>query len=105
MATFNHVKRCREARSLTRDDLATLANISSEFLQAVEEDGGELSVGVALRLAQALGVTVEPLSAQAANVRATATMQAAAIYFFMLNIPFTILFYGFIIYKKHVTVK
>lgn len=61
VATFNHVKRCREARSLTRDDLATLANISSEFLQAVEEDGGELSVGVALRLAQALGVTVEEL--------------------------------------------
>ena len=65
MATFNHVKRCREARSLTRDDLATLANISSEFLQAVEEDGGELSVGVALRLAQALGVTVEELFAVA----------------------------------------
>lgn len=68
MATFNHVKRCREARSLTRDDLATLANISSEFLQAVEEDGGELSVGVALRLAQALGVTVEELFAVAGSL-------------------------------------
>lgn len=71
VATFNHVKRSREARSLTRNDLATLANISSEYLQAVEEDGGDLSVAVALRLAQALNVTVEELFAVEGSLSAT----------------------------------
>ena len=105
MRIGRRVQEIRKMRKLSQADLAELADISVPYIRHIETALKKPSLESVVKIADALGVTVEPLSAQAANVRATATMQAAAIYFFMLNIPFTILFYGFIIYKKHISVK
>lgn len=58
---LNRVQELREARSLTLEELAKRVDSSPRLLAALEQDGCVVTVDVALKLARALGSTVEEL--------------------------------------------
>lgn len=58
---LNNVMKYREARNLSREELARYADSSERFIRALEECESTASVDVALKIAKALGMTVEEL--------------------------------------------
>lgn len=57
----------REAKSLSRYQLARRANVSPETIESIETRGTATSVVNAVALAQALGTTVEDLMGEKAS--------------------------------------
>lgn len=57
----NHLREERALRNLTQADLATLVGVSRKTINTVENDVFIPSTVLALRLARALGTTVEKL--------------------------------------------
>lgn len=63
MATVGErIREVREARGWTQEKLADAAQISKGFLSEVENRGKNLSLGVLLRIATAIGASVEYLA-------------------------------------------
>jgi putative transcriptional regulator len=63
MALRSKVREHREAKGLRQDDLAREVAVSRQTIIAVEKNGYTPSTELALRLARALGTTVEELFA------------------------------------------
>ena len=63
MALESSVRRIRESRAMRQQDLADAVAVSRQTIIALERDGYTPSTELALRLARALGVRVEDLSA------------------------------------------
>ncbi|BAS27339.1 substrate-binding domain-containing protein [Limnochorda pilosa] len=67
----------REARGLTQEQLARLSGLTRQTVSAVEQERASVSAASALRLARALGCTVEELFALEAPVGVTARWAGA----------------------------
>lgn len=61
MALRSRVRQFRESKGLRQDDLAREVAVSRQTIIAVEKNGYTPSTELALRLARALGATVEEL--------------------------------------------
>ena len=57
----NDIKRLRKALGLRQEDLAQRCGVSRQTIVAVENDKYDPTLPLALRLARALGTTVEEL--------------------------------------------
>lgn len=57
----NRVRQMREALGVNHEDFAAQVNVSPRFLVALEEDACVVGVDAAIRIARALGTTVEQL--------------------------------------------
>lgn len=61
MALRSKVRQYRESKELRQDDLAREVSVSRQTIIALEKNGYTPSTELALRLARALGATVEEL--------------------------------------------
>lgn len=61
MALRSKVRQYRESKELRQDDLARKVSVSRQTIIALEKNGYTPSTELALRLARALGATVEEL--------------------------------------------
>lgn len=61
MALRSKVRQYRESKELRQDDLARSVSVSRQTIIALEKNGYTPSTELALRLARALGATVEEL--------------------------------------------
>ena len=55
----NRVRQMREALGVNHEDFAAQVNVSPRFLVALEEDACVVGIDAAIRIARALGTTVE----------------------------------------------
>ena len=60
-AVQNHVRRLRRALDVTQQDLANQVGVTRQTIVSIEKGRYNPSVGLALRLARALDVSVEAL--------------------------------------------
>ncbi len=75
MAQGESLRRARLARGITQSELARRAEISRQALSALEAGSYQPSVGVALKLAEELGETVEGLFAPDRSERVEAVLE------------------------------
>jgi transcriptional regulator with XRE-family HTH domain len=56
------VRKCREARGMTQEDLAEAAGLDRSYISGVERGGRNLSLGSIARIAKALGTAISDLT-------------------------------------------
>ena len=57
----NQIKKCREQKKLTQEDLAAACGVSRQTIIAMEKGNYEPSLGLAIKLARCFKVSIEDL--------------------------------------------
>ena len=57
----NHIKKFRETKNLTQEDLASAVSVSRQTIIAIEKGNYEPSLGLAIKLARQFKVSIEEL--------------------------------------------
>lgn len=81
------VRQLRESKGLTQEQVATSAGISYQFLSGLENGRENFSIDVLESLAQALGVSLERLVAEAFSERRNLAAPAAEAKYFRPQVP------------------